>query len=122
MRKPTVLVTLFAALAIGCAGNGGTPTPGGGSDNGSGGSGDQGGGGGGGGGAGGAGGGGAIGGGGSGGGGGGGTTGGGATGLVFSPYKDTSINMNWNTNVISTSVSGTQTALGPDLTGAGGDA
>lgn len=26
--------------------------------------------------------------------------------LVFSPYKDISINMNWNTNVISTSVTG----------------
>jgi hypothetical protein len=40
--------------------------------------------------------------------------------LVFSPYKDTSINMNWNTNVISTSVSGTATPLATDMSGAGG--
>src|SRR6185503_18878543 len=32
-------------------------------------------------------------------------------GLVFGAYKDTSINMDWNTNVISTSVSGTRAAL-----------
>jgi hypothetical protein len=36
-------------------------------------------------------------------------------GLVFSPYKDTSINMDWNTNVISTSVSGSRTSLVDDL-------
>jgi hypothetical protein len=50
--------------------------------------------------------------------------GGGMTGtpssLVFSPYKDTSINMNWNTNVISTNVSGTPTPLASDLTAHGG--
>jgi hypothetical protein len=40
--------------------------------------------------------------------------------LVFSPYKDTSINMNWNTNVISTSVSGSMTGFAADLTGSGG--
>lgn len=28
--------------------------------------------------------------------------------LLFSPYKDTSINMDWNTNIISTSVTGTR--------------
>ena len=39
--------------------------------------------------------------GGGGGGGGGGSTGNGNGSLVFSPYKDTSINMNWNTNVIT---------------------
>jgi hypothetical protein len=43
-------------------------------------------------------------------------------GFVFSAYKDTSINMDWNTNVISTSVSGTRTALADDLAGAGGKA
>jgi hypothetical protein len=43
-------------------------------------------------------------------------------GLVFSAYKDTSINMDWNTNVISTAVSGTRTALTDDLGGAGGKA
>jgi len=36
--------------------------------------------------------------------------------LVFSPYKDTSINLNWNTNVISTQVSGPATTLASDLT------
>ena len=29
------------------------------------------------------------------------------SGPIFSPYKDTSINMNWNTNIISTKVNGT---------------
>ena len=33
------------------------------------------------------------------------------TGFVFGPYKDTSINLNWVTNVISTSVTGTRTPL-----------
>lgn len=42
--------------------------------------------------------------------------------LVFSPYKDTSVNMNWNTNVISTSVSGSPTSLGSDLVQHGGKA
>jgi chitinase len=55
----------------------------------------------------------------SGGGPGGGPTGS-ANGLVFSPYKDTSINMNWNTNVISTSVSGAATPFATDLTQNGG--
>jgi hypothetical protein len=41
-------------------------------------------------------------------------------GFVFGAYKDTSINMDWNTNVISTSVSGTRVALADDLAGAGG--
>ncbi|HSN30023.1 MAG TPA: hypothetical protein VLT45_27235 [Kofleriaceae bacterium] len=57
-----------------------------------------------------------------GGGGGGGSGGGGGhapAGLIFGAYKDTSINMDWNTNVISTSVSGTRTALADDLAGAG---
>jgi chitinase len=40
--------------------------------------------------------------------------------LVFSPYKDTSINMNWNTNVISTSVTGSMTGFARDLTTSGG--
>jgi hypothetical protein len=40
--------------------------------------------------------------------------------LIFSPYKDTSINMNWNTNVISTSVSGQATGFSADLLAAGG--
>ena len=52
--------------------------------------------------------------GGGGGSGGGGRSGGGGggtapAGLIFSAYKDTSINMDWNTNVISTMVSGTRT-------------
>jgi chitinase len=63
--------------------------------------------------------------GGGGGGGGGGGTGGG-TGVpgsfVFSAYKDTSINMDWNTNVITTNVTGTRTALVNDLTANGGKA
>lgn len=37
-------------------------------------------------------------------------------GLVFSAYKDTSINMNWNTNVISTLVPGSATSLVTDMT------
>ncbi|MGZ5747843.1 MAG: carbohydrate-binding protein [Caldimonas sp.] len=66
-----------------------------------------------------------------GGGGGGGSAGGGGSGggtgngngsLVFSAYKDTSINMNWNTNVITTNVGGTPTTLATDLTAAGGKA
>ncbi len=35
--------------------------------------------------------------------------------LVLAPYKDTSIDLNWNTNVISTSVSGTPAPLDTDL-------
>ncbi|HZP88738.1 MAG TPA: glycosyl hydrolase, partial [Burkholderiales bacterium] len=42
--------------------------------------------------------------------------------FVFSPYKDTSINMNWNTNVITTTVSGAPTAIASDLTSGGGKA
>ena len=53
-------------------------------------------------------------------GGGGGGSGTAPAGLVFGAYKDTSINMDWNTNVISTSVSGTRAALVDDLSGAGG--
>jgi hypothetical protein len=48
-----------------------------------------------------------------------GATGTAPAGLVFSAYKDTSINMDWNTNVISTSVSGSPTPLATDLTSAG---
>ena len=36
-------------------------------------------------------------------------------GLIFSAYKDTSINMDWNTNVISTLVPGTRTPLVDDM-------
>ncbi|PCE27497.1 glycosyl hydrolase [Paraburkholderia acidicola] len=36
----------------------------------------------------------------------GGTTTGTAAGFIYSPYKDTSISMNWNTNTISTNVTG----------------
>ena len=39
--------------------------------------------------------------------------------FFFSAYKDTSINMNWNTNVIQTNVSGAATTLASDLTAAG---
>ena len=54
-----------------------------------------------------------------GGGGGGGGTGTAPDGLVFSAYKDTSINMNWNTNVISTNVSGSAATLVSDLSANG---
>ncbi len=37
-------------------------------------------------------------------------------GPFFSPYKDTSINMNWNTNVVSTNVSGSQAPFATELT------
>jgi translation initiation factor 1 len=40
--------------------------------------------------------------------------------MMFGPYKDTSINMNWNTNVITTKVSGNAVALASDLKSAGG--
>jgi hypothetical protein len=56
---------------------------------------------------------------GSGGGGGGGGGGTAPEGLVFSAYKDTSINMDWNTNVISTAVTGTRTPLVDDMLAAG---
>jgi chitinase len=61
-----------------------------------------------------------------GGGGGGGSGGGGGTGsppagLIFSAYKDTSIHMNWNTNVISTMVPGAPTMLVTDLAANGGN-
>src|SRR5262245_39723954 len=100
MRKRMVLwgwMIVAAALACGC---GGTMSMPGNGDNGGGGNGGSGGAGGNGGGDGtGGGGSGGIGGGGSGGvGGGGGGSGGGVAGLIFSAYKDTSINMNWNTN------------------------
>ena len=41
-------------------------------------------------------------------------------GLIFSPYKDTSINMNWNTNVITTTVSGAPMPIASDLPASGG--
>jgi hypothetical protein len=53
-------------------------------------------------------------------GGGGGGGGNAPAGLIFSAYKDTSINMDWNTNVISTTVPGTRTSLANDLAAAGG--
>jgi hypothetical protein len=43
-------------------------------------------------------------------------------GFVFSPYKDTSIDMNWNTNVISTMVPGSATPLATDMAAAGAKA
>ena len=42
------------------------------------------------------------------------------SGLVFGPYKDTSIHMNWNTNVISTQVSGPMMPLAGELAANGG--
>ena len=42
------------------------------------------------------------------------------SGLVFGPYKDTSIHMNWNTNVISTQVSGPMMPLAAELAANGG--
>jgi chitinase len=41
--------------------------------------------------------------------------GGTAAGFIFSPYKDTSINMDFNTNVISTLVPGTRTPIATDM-------
>ena len=129
------LVSFLAAMSVVAAGCGGSMSTGGGAggngDNGGGGSGGTAGGtGGGGGGGDGSGGTGGVGGGGAGGSGGGGSvggggaggSGGGVAGLVFSAYKDTSINMNWNTNVITTNVSGTATPLATDLTTNGGKA
>ncbi len=68
-------------------------------------------------------------------GGGGGTGGGGSTGggggsiggstpagFVFSPYKDTGINMDWTTNVASTTLSGSRTSVAKDLASQGGKA
>ncbi|HET7506338.1 MAG TPA: carbohydrate-binding protein [Kofleriaceae bacterium] len=52
--------------------------------------------------------------------GGGGGTGTAPAGLIFSAYKDISINMNWNTNVISTMVPGSATELASDLVASGG--
>ena len=40
--------------------------------------------------------------------------------MIFSPYKDTGINMNWNTNVIQTEVSGAAASIGADLVAHGG--
>jgi hypothetical protein len=42
-----------------------------------------------------------------------------AAGFIFSPYKDTSISMNFNTNVVSTNVTGSLTPLVSDLTATG---
>jgi hypothetical protein len=52
-------------------------------------------------------------------GGGDGGTGGIAGGFVFSPYKDTSISMDFNTNVISTLVPGVRTPIAADLVARG---
>jgi len=118
MRKSNLAIFSLALFTLGCAGSACTPSGSGGNGNsGSGGAGGVAGGGSGtgtGSGSGGAGGGGATGSGGS-----SGSTGGPDGAFVFSPYKDTSINMNWNTNVISTNVSGSPTTLAVDLTGAG---
>jgi len=59
--------------------------------------------------------------------GGGGGAGGGGTGtapssLVFSPYKDTSIHMNWNTNVASTTIGGAAAPLASDIVKGGAKA
>jgi chitinase len=42
------------------------------------------------------------------------------TSFVLSPYKDTSINLDWNTNVVSTKVSGTLLPFATDLAAHGG--
>jgi chitinase len=39
--------------------------------------------------------------------------------LLFGPYKDTSIHMNWNTNVVATNVSGSPTTFANDAVQAG---
>jgi hypothetical protein len=44
------------------------------------------------------------------------------SGLLFSAYKDTGINMDWNANVISTSVSGARVPLATDLAANGAKA
>jgi chitinase len=44
------------------------------------------------------------------------------TALVFSAYKDTSIDLDWNSNVVTTKVSGPPTPIGDDLVAAGGKA
>jgi chitinase len=54
-------------------------------------------------------------------GGGGGGGGGTADGFVFGPYKDALINMNFNTNVISTMVTGTRTPIANAMTAVGED-
>ena len=41
-------------------------------------------------------------------------------GFVFSPYKDTSISLNWNTNVATTNVNGSPMPLTQDLSANGG--
>jgi chitinase len=41
---------------------------------------------------------------------------------MFSPYKDTSIHMNWNTNVVSTSVGGAMAPFATDIAQNGGRA
>jgi chitinase len=43
-----------------------------------------------------------------------GSEGGAPSALVFSPYKDVTVTMNWNTNVVSTKVSGTAAPLASD--------
>jgi chitinase len=45
-----------------------------------------------------------------------------APGFLLGPYKDTSINMDWNTNVVSTMVPGSRTPIGDDLVASGGHA
>ncbi len=42
--------------------------------------------------------------------------------VFLSPYKDTTVSMNWNTNVVSTMVSGAQTPMGSDLAQEGASA
>ncbi|HTE49943.1 MAG TPA: carbohydrate-binding protein [Kofleriaceae bacterium] len=53
---------------------------------------------------------------------GGGDGGGTAPGFIFGAYKDTSINMDFNTNVVSTLVPGTRTPLANDMTANGAGA
>jgi chitinase len=103
-QAPVIAVLAALLIATGCVSSGDVADDdsGGGSDGGGGGSGGGGGGGGG-----------------SGGGGGTGTT---PAGLIFSAYKDTSIHMNWNTNVISTMVPGSPTSLVTDLAANSGKA
>jgi hypothetical protein len=47
--------------------------------------------------------------------------GGAQPGFVLGPYKDTSINMDWNTNVVSTMVPGARTPIADDLRASGGN-
>ncbi|WP_437982879.1 glycosyl hydrolase [Sorangium sp. So ce117] len=92
MKRSTLLLSLLAAASFASACGGGDDTGTGGGGGGDGGNGH-----------------------------GGGDAGNGNGALLFGPYKDTGVNMNWDTSVISTKVSGTQAVFADDLNAAGGN-